>query len=210
MKFIIAGCQGQSRDIASIQAIMNDLNSGDFRPNSDWASAEDVDLEAYVGNLKVILGNFADSILISISRTGNYPDRTGSSFGEFGKRDFLYYDSEWDFADYKRYVVEHTSEEALDAFLALLTLIETDFDELFYVGHKTDAKLEISGPIVTVFGNAATWTKGYWSKELVAMGDDLWELDVSLAIKVDFKRHPGSDWKISHIHLEWQKNWIMK
>lgn len=63
--------------------------------------------------------------------------------------------------------------------------------------------MRITGPVVSVVGNTATWTKGYAVQGIVLADTTRWKKEVSVDLEIDLKKGADSKWKISHVNFVW-------
>jgi hypothetical protein len=208
---LLTGCLGQARDKASIQALMQDLESHDFNLYGNWNKPESVDFASFMSDLDVALGYFADPISIMVDKKEkDSPSGTFERSGEFDREKLLRSEPEWDLSDYQDYIEDYVrrnlDEGAIDAFFFILVFVDANFDPLMYMAWDREdfSEMQMTESIVTVSGNAATWTKSYAVEGTIPGIGGNRTLEVSVGLEVDLKK-VGSDWKISHVHIDWDR-----
>ncbi|NLL48163.1 MAG: hypothetical protein GX249_06230 [Firmicutes bacterium] len=203
---LLTGCLGQWMDKASIKALMSKLDDHDFDFLGKWnREPENVDFEDFMGDLDVALGYFADPISVAVASSGNNPGRDWSLSEEFDHAMLLQYELEWDLNDYRDHIWQSLGLEAEDTFVFLLTFMDLNFDPILYLAYNKEDydPVRITGPVVSVVGNTATWTKGYAVQGIVLADTTRWKKEVSVDLEIDLKKGADSKWKISHVNFAW-------
>lgn len=204
---LLTGCLGQFMDKARIRVFMSRLENHNFDLSGNLKKEpEDVDFEVFMGDLKVALGYFTDPISVGVASSGNEPGRTWLLSAEFDHAVLLQHESEWNLDAYLDHIGQSQGLEAEDAFPFLAAFIDSNFDTLLYLANKKGDfdPVRITGPVVSVVDNTATWTKGYAVQGIVLDGNATWrKKERSVNLEVDLKKGADSKWKISHVNLAW-------
>lgn len=208
LSLVLTGCLGQFVDKGRIKALMRDMERQDFKVFSYWKEPESTDLEEFNDNLSQALTYFADPFSFQGVSLGTNPSSNFEFSAEFDHGALLHYESGWDLSDYQDYIRQSQGLDAEDSLTYLTTFIDFNFETPLYLMYDKDDfdPLRITGPVVVVRGNIATWTKSYATQGILHGGHgDTLKRDVSVTLEVELKKGTDSKWKISHVEYIWQR-----